>query len=88
VIAEPPLETGAENVIVACPLPCVAVPIVGAPGTVAGITELLVAEEILVPFAFVAVTVNVYVVPFVRPVIVIGELPPTAVTPPGLDVTV
>ena len=59
VIAEPPFETGAVNVTVACPLPAVAVPIVGAPGTVAGTTELLVAEEVLVPIAFVAVTVKV-----------------------------
>ena len=32
---------------------------VGVPGTVAGVTELLVPEEVLVPTAFVAVTVNV-----------------------------
>jgi hypothetical protein len=61
---------------------------VGAPGTVAGTTELLVAEEILVPFAFVAVTVKVYAVPLVNPVIVIGEEPLVAVNPPGLEVTV
>jgi hypothetical protein len=34
VIAEPPLLAGAVNVTVACPFPAVAVPIVGAPGTV------------------------------------------------------
>ena len=79
VIAEPPFEDGAENVIVASPLPRVAVPIVGASGTVAGTTELVVAEAILVPFEFVAVTVKVYVTPFVRPVTVRGELPPLAV---------
>ena len=60
----------------------------GASGVVAGVTALLVADEILVPFALVAVTVNVYVVPFVRPVIVIGDAPPVAVNPPGLEVTV
>ena len=87
VIAEPPLEIGAENVIVASPLPCVAVPIVGASGTVAGTTELLVAEEIPVPCALVAVTVNVYETPLVRPVTVIGDDPPVPVCPP-LDVTV
>ncbi len=59
VMAEPPLDTGAVKVIVASPLPVVAVPMVGAPGTVAGVIELLVAEEMLVPYAFVAVTVNV-----------------------------
>jgi hypothetical protein len=39
---------------------------------VAGVTELLVADGVLVPTPFVAVTVKVYVVPFVRPVTVIG----------------
>jgi hypothetical protein len=32
---------------------------VGAPGTVAGVTELLAVEEALVPRALVAVTVKV-----------------------------
>ena len=61
---------------------------VGASGTVAGVTALLVAEEILVPNIFVAVTVNVYVAPLVRPVMVIGDAPPVAVNPPVLEVTV
>ncbi len=59
VIAEPPFETGALKVTVTCPLPWVAVPMIGASGTVAGTTELLVPEEILVPYTFVAVTVKV-----------------------------
>ncbi len=62
--------------MVAWPLPAIAVPIVGALGTVAGTTELLVPEEVLVPTAFVAVTVKVYVVPLVRPVITSGDDPP------------
>lgn len=45
--------------IVALPLLLVAVPIIGASGTVAGVTELLVLDAVLVPTAFVAVTVNV-----------------------------
>jgi hypothetical protein len=53
--------------------------LVGASGTVAGVIELLVDEAVPVPTAFVAVTVKVYVVPFVRPVIVIGDDPPVAV---------
>jgi hypothetical protein len=57
VIAEPPL-LGAVNETVAWPLPCTAVTPVGAPGTVAGVTELLVADAVLVPTAFVAVTVK------------------------------
>ncbi len=59
VIAEPPFETGALKVIVASPLPRVAVPIIGAPGTVAGTTELEATETELVPTTFVAVTVKV-----------------------------
>jgi len=41
-----------------------------------------------VPVAFVAVTVNVYAVPFVKPETVIGEDDPVPVKPPGLEVTV
>ena len=37
---------------------------------------------------FVATTVNVYAVPLVNPVTVIGLDEPVAVSPPGLDVTV
>jgi hypothetical protein len=77
------------NEIVACPLPAVAVTLVGVPGTVTGVTELLATELVLVPTAFVAVTLKVYAVPFVRPVIVIGESPlPVALKPPTFEVTV
>jgi hypothetical protein len=79
VIAEPPFEAGAVNVIVASPLPRTAVTLVGAPGVVAGVTALLADEAEPVPTAFVAVTVKVYAVPFVKPVIVIGDDPPVAV---------
>lgn len=48
-MAEPPVEAGAVNVTVASPLPAVATPIVGASGTVAGVTELLELEAELVP---------------------------------------
>jgi hypothetical protein len=47
------------NETVACPLVAVAVPIVGAPGTVAGVTELEASEALPVPTPFVAVTVKV-----------------------------
>jgi hypothetical protein len=87
VIADPPFETGAENETVASPSPRTAVTLVGASGVVAGVTELLATEAVLVPTALVAVTVNVYVVPFVNPKTVIGDEPPVAVCPP-LDVTV
>ena len=88
VIALPPLFPGAVNVTVACPLPPVAVPMVGALGTVAGVTEFEAEEGELVPMLLVAVTVNVYAVPLVRPVMVIGEDPPVAVNPPTLEETV
>jgi hypothetical protein len=65
-------------VTVASPFPPVALTPVGAPGAVAGTTELLVPDGVLVPCAFVAVTVKVYVVPFVSPVTVIGDDPPVA----------
>jgi hypothetical protein len=61
---------------------------VGASGEVAGVTLLLADDAVLVPIAFVAVTVNVYAWPFVRPVTVIGEDPPYAVNPPVFELTV
>ena len=45
---------------------------VGAPGTVDGVAAAEAVDAAPVPLAFVAVTVNVYAVPFVRPVIVHG----------------
>jgi hypothetical protein len=60
VIALPPLLAGAVYVTVAEKLPvAVAVPIVGAPGTVYVVVLLLAALAGLVPLEFVAVTVNV-----------------------------
>ena len=88
VIGELPSLAGALKVMVAWPLPAVAVPIVGAPGTVAGTIELLGLEAMLVPTLLVAVTVNVYVVPLVNPVTVIGEELPDALNEPTLEVTV
>jgi hypothetical protein len=58
-MAEPPLEAGAVKVTVAWVLPPVAVPMVGAPGTVAGVTLFEAAEAALVPTALVAFTVKV-----------------------------
>jgi hypothetical protein len=45
-------------------------------------------DALLVPMAFVAVTVKVYGVPLVSPVTVSGLLAPVPVIPPGLEVTV
>jgi hypothetical protein len=57
-------------------------------GSATGVTELLAALAGPVPEVFVAVTVKVYEVPFVKPVTVIGEDAPVPVRPPGLEVTV
>ena len=58
-IALPPSDTGAVKETLACPLPAVAVPIVGASGIVAGVTELDGLDAADVPTAFVALTVKV-----------------------------
>lgn len=86
-IAEPPLLEGAVNVTeTVVLLVAVAGPIVGAPGTVAGVTLLDAAEAALLPAAFVANTVQVTAVPFVKPVTVRGEPAPEAVCPPHVAV--
>jgi hypothetical protein len=87
VIVDPPLFTGGVNEIVASPLPPTATMFVGESGTAEGTTRLLITDTVLVPTAFVAVTVNAYVVPFKSPVIVIGDEPLVAVWP-RFDVTV
>lgn len=86
-IDEPPLLPGALNVMVACPLPATALTLVGASGTVAGVTEFDALDAVLVPMALTAVTVKVYAVPFERPVTVSGEPLPLAVNPPVFEVT-
>ena len=62
-IVAPPLDAGAVQATVAdVPLATVAVPIVGASGTVGvavGVTEFDAADATDVPTEFVAVTVNV-----------------------------
>jgi hypothetical protein len=52
-----------------------------------GVTELEAADAVDVPFAFVAVTVNVYAVPLDNPETVIGDAP-VPVNDPGEDVAV
>ena len=61
---------------------------VGAPGIPAGVTELLGEDAELVPILLVAVTVNVYAMPFVRPVMIAEVDAVVALKPPILDVTV
>ena len=69
VIVAPPLEPGAVQATVTdVALAIVAVPIVGAPGTVFGVTEADALDKLDVPAEFVAVVLNVYAVPFVKPV--------------------
>jgi hypothetical protein len=48
-----------------------------------GVTELLAALSGPVPALLVALTLNVYAVPFVNPVTVIGDDPPVAVIAVG-----
>ncbi len=54
-MGEPPSLPGAAKAMLALPLPGVAAPMVGAPGTVAGVT-VAVAEAGPVPALLVAVT--------------------------------
>ena len=95
VIVAPPLEPGVVHATLTEVVPVIAaVPIVGAPGAVAGtgVTEFDAADATDVPRLFVAVTVNVYAVPVVKPVTVIALLHVAEVNvpvmPPGLDVAV
>ena len=88
VMALPPSEAGAVHEITARTSSGIADTSVGAPGTVGVVTEFDASEVALVPMEFVAVTVKVYAVPFVRP-ITMTEVPVVvAVTPLGSDVTV
>jgi hypothetical protein len=95
VIAEPPVVAGAVQFTVAWPLPGVALTFVGADGAVGAVGAVgMTAFDTLLggpaATAFVATTVNVYDVPFVRPVTVHWVGPPLVehVCEPELDVTV
>ena len=79
---------GAVKLTVALLFPAVAVPIVGAPGTVAGVTLLEAADAAPVPTPLVAVTVKVYAVPLVSPFTARGLLAPLPMKLAGLDVIV
>jgi hypothetical protein len=59
VIAEPPLLAGGVKLTAAWLFPALAVTLVGAPGTVAGVTDEEAPEVLPVPTALVAVTVKV-----------------------------
>jgi hypothetical protein len=88
VIADPPLLAGGAKPTEALVLPGVTLRIVGEPGRVTGVTLGDDAEAAPVPTLLVAVTENVYAVPLVSPLTVIGLDEPLPVIPPGLAVTV
>jgi hypothetical protein len=58
-MALPPFDDGAIKLIVAWVLPATAVTVVGAPGTVAGVTPLEATDAEEFPIKFVAMTVKV-----------------------------
>ena len=89
-VIELPLAVGAVHDTVALPCPAVAITPVGLPGSPEGVTLLDGLEAAPDPSTFVAVTVNVYGVPFVRPVTVQESCPldHAHVLPPGELVTV
>src|SRR5260370_39163447 len=84
-MAAPPLEAGASQLNITWLFPGVTSRPAGAPGTVAGVTELDGDEAGPVPTALVAVTVKVYLVPLVRPLTVALVAVPLALAgvPPG-----
>jgi hypothetical protein len=63
VIVAPPLSAGGVNGTLAVVFPGVAVPIVGAPGTVAAIVAVAAEVAGVEPIVFVAVTTQVIVLP-------------------------
>jgi hypothetical protein len=77
VIGLPP-SNGATNETVSCALPATTVGCAGGSGTRLGMTTAEAGETALVPFAFVAVIVQVYDFPFVSPETTIGEAAPVA----------
>jgi hypothetical protein len=87
-IGRPPVAIGAFHTTNAPLAPEVAVTLVGAPGTAAGVADAEGAEAAPLPAPFVAVTVKVYLMPLVRPLTVHDVVELVQVLPPGLDVTV
>jgi hypothetical protein len=87
-IGTPPVKLGGLHASMTDALRATAETAVGESGTVAGVTELLAADAGPIPTAFVAVTVKVYGVPFVRPVTVIGLPVEVAENPPEFAIAV
>jgi len=87
VIADPPVDDGASQVTRADASREVATTEVAAPGAAAGTTTPDGTDVAPEPTSFTAATVNVYAVPFVRPVTVHDVVAVVHVNPPGEDVT-
>jgi hypothetical protein len=86
VIALPPLSAGGVNATETEFTPLVAVPMTGWSGTVAGTAVFDGSDGELVPIAFVAVTVHVYVAPLVSGDTTIGfDAPDATPVPPPVD---
>jgi len=88
VIALPPFDDGAVQETTTEESPNTPDTPVGAPGTVAGTTAPEAVDAEPVPALFVAVTVNVYEVPLVRPLTVQLVVSVAHANEPGDDVTV
>ena len=78
----PPVLAGGVKAMLAAVLAGVAAPMVGAAGTVNGVT-LAAVDAALAPMPLLAVTVQLYVVPLVSPVTMIGDKVPVKLTGPG-----
>ena len=88
VIALPPLDAGAVQLTTDDALATDPETPVGAPGVVTGVTDADAVEAAEFPAALVAITVNVYAVPLVRPVTVQEVVALVQVNAPGDEVTV
>jgi len=88
VIALPPFEDGADHETTTEESPNTPDTPVGTPATVAGTTASEAVDAEPVPALFVAVTENVYEMPFVRPITVQVVVAVVHVNEPGDDVTV
>ena len=86
----PGVKLTVSGPVVVVVAPGTAFTFVGAAGTVAGTKLFDAADGALVPTVLAAVTLQVYVLPLVRPVTVIGLEDPGAepAAPPSLDVHV
>ena len=87
VMVSPPLLLGGVMVMVADAFPATATGAGGALGFRAE-TTVCDGEDVALPAALVAVTVNVYCVPVTRLGTMIGLVVPLAFNPAGFDVTV